>query len=147
LADFVELTVEQGSTFSTEVTVNDANGNPKDLTNYTVRSQLRKSYYSLSAVDFEIDITDPLNGIVEMGLSAPVTTGIRAGRYVYDVEIEDNNGIVTRIFEGIVTVLPNVTKNVSAPIPVPMICPITFDSTFHHFDSSIITFDNLSGNN
>jgi hypothetical protein len=147
LADFVEIQIEAGATFFTEITVNDANGNPKDLTEYTVRSQLRKSYYSLSAVDFDMEITDPLNGIVEMGLSAAITTTIRAGRYVYDVEIEDTNGIVTRIFEGIVTVLPNVTKNINVAPPVPMICPITFDSTVHNFDSSIITFDNLSGNN
>jgi hypothetical protein len=110
LADFVEIQIEAGATFSTEVNVSDANGYPKDLTDYTVRSQLRKSYYSTTAIDFVIDVTDPVNGIIEMGLSANTTANIRAGRYVYDVEIEDSSGIVTRIFEGIATVLPNVTR-------------------------------------
>jgi hypothetical protein len=110
LADFVEIQIEAGATFSTEVTVNDANGFPKDLTNYEVRSQLRKSYYSTTAIDFEINVTDPINGIIEIGLSASTTSDIRAGRYVYDVEIEDFEGFVTRIFEGIATVLPNVTR-------------------------------------
>jgi len=32
-----------------------------------------------------------------------------AGRYVYDVEL-DNNGVISRIVEGIVTVTPQVTK-------------------------------------
>jgi len=45
-----------------------------------------------------------------MSISAANTTNIRAGRYVYDVEIEDSEGVVTRIFEGIATVLPNVTR-------------------------------------
>jgi hypothetical protein len=110
LADFVEIQIESGATFFTEVTVNDANGSPKDLTNYTVRSQLRKSYYSTTAIDFQINVSDPMNGIIEMSLSSQVTSNIRAGRYVYDVEIEDDENTVTRIFEGIVTVLPNVTR-------------------------------------
>ena len=110
MADFVEIQIEAGATFSTEVTVNDASGYPKDLSDYTVRSQLRKSYYSTTAIDFQINVTDPLNGIIEMTISAANTSNIRAGRYVYDVEIEDSEEIVTRIFEGIATVLPNVTR-------------------------------------
>lgn len=110
MADFVEIQIEAGATFSTEVTVNDANGFPKDLSEYTVRSQLRKSYYSTTAIDFDINVSDPLNGIIEMGISANTTSNIRAGRYVYDVEIEDSESVVTRIFEGIATVLPNVTR-------------------------------------
>jgi hypothetical protein len=110
LADFVEIQIEAGATFNTEVTVNDGSGFPKDLTDYTVRSQLRKSYYSTTAIDFEIDVINPIDGIIEMELSANTTSNIRAGRYVYDVEIEDPDGIVTRIFEGIATVLPNVTR-------------------------------------
>jgi len=110
LAEFLELEIETGATFYAEITVNDGNHYPIDLSDYTVRSQLRKSYYSKTAIDFEINVSDPPNGIVEMGLTADVTSNIRAGRYVYDVEIEDSEGVVTRIFEGIATVLPNVTR-------------------------------------
>jgi hypothetical protein len=46
-----------------------------------------------------------------MTLSANTTSSLKAGRYVYDVEIEEEStGVVTRIFEGIVNVLPNVTR-------------------------------------
>ena len=47
-----------------------------------------------------------------LGQVAPAanTANITPGRYVYDVELEDPAGDVTRIFEGIVTVLPNVTR-------------------------------------
>lgn len=111
MADYVELTIEQGATFSTEVTVNDANGNPKDLTDFTVRSQIRKSYYSTTAVNFEISIDSPIDGLITMEMSSNTTSNINPGRYVYDVQIQDNiTGIVTRIFEGIATVLPNVTR-------------------------------------
>jgi hypothetical protein len=111
LAEFVELTIEQGATFTTEVTVNDANGDPKDLTDYEVRSQIRKSYYSSTSTSFDITIDDVLGGIITMGMSANTTSNINPGRYVYDVVIEDtNSGVITRIFEGIATVLPNVTR-------------------------------------
>jgi hypothetical protein len=33
-----------------------------------------------------------------------------SGRYVYDVEVTDASGVVSRVFEGLVTVSPNVTK-------------------------------------
>lgn len=111
MADFVELLIEAGATFSTEVTVSDAFGNSLNLASYQARAQLRKSYYSTTAVDFVVSITDSSAGIITLGLSAANTSNIRAGRYVYDVEIENNtNGVVTRIFEGTATVSPNVTK-------------------------------------
>lgn len=111
MADFVELTVEQGATFSTEVTVNDANGFPKNLNDYTVRSQIRKSYYSTTSIDFDISIDSPNDGLITMELSSETTANITPGRYVYDTIIEENStGIVTRIFEGIATILPSVTR-------------------------------------
>jgi hypothetical protein len=111
LAEFVEIQIEAGATFSTEITVNDALGGPKNLADYTVRSQMRKSYYSTTAIDFTMTVVDAPAGVVTMVLSASQTSNIRPGRYVYDVEIVENNTQeVTRIFEGIITVLPNVTR-------------------------------------
>jgi len=111
LAQFVEIQIESGATFFTEIIINDANGSPKDLNGHTVRSQMRKSYYSTSATSFVMTVVDALQGLATMELDAQTTAGIRAGRYVYDVElVDDNTSEVTRIFEGIVTVLPNVTR-------------------------------------
>jgi hypothetical protein len=111
LAEFVEIQIEAGATFSTEITVNDASGFPKNLTGYTVRSQMRKSYYSTTFFEFIMTVVSALDGIVTMEMNAETTSEIRAGRYVYDVEIvEDATNEVTRIFEGIITVLPNVTR-------------------------------------
>jgi hypothetical protein len=110
LADYVELQIEAGATFTTEVTVRDNNNLAMNLVNYLARSQLRKSYYSTTATNFTITFTDASNGAIKMELTAANTAAIRAGRYVYDVEIESPSGVVTRIFEGIATVLPNVTR-------------------------------------
>ena len=110
MADFVELTIEKGATFSSQITVKDDQGIEQDLTGYTARSQRRKSYYASSKYDFTVVVTSPALGLITMSMTAANTSNISPGRYVYDVEIENNSGDVTRIFEGIVTVLPNVTR-------------------------------------
>ena len=111
MADFVELTLEQGATFSSTITVRDNQGVAQNLSGYTARSQMRRSYYSSSKKDFTVNITSAASGLITMQMSASNTANITPGRYVYDVEIEDTvSGDVTRIFEGIVTVLPNVTR-------------------------------------
>ena len=45
-----------------------------------------------------------------LSMSANTTNSIAAGRYVYDCELTDSNGIVSRLVEGIVTVTPGVTR-------------------------------------
>ena len=111
MADFVELDIEAGATFSLQITIKNDNGTGKNLANHTVTSQLRKSYYSSTATDFAISVIDTANGIISMGISSANTSNLRAGRYVFDVELNDSaNNTITRIFEGIATVLPNVTR-------------------------------------
>jgi hypothetical protein len=110
MADFVELTLEKGATFSSQITVKDDQGVEQNLTGYTARSQMRKSYYATSKYDFTVVVSAPVIGLITMSMTAANTSNITPGRYVYDVEIENNSGDVTRIFEGIVTVLPNVTR-------------------------------------
>jgi hypothetical protein len=111
LADFVELQIESGATFITEIVVREGDGTSKNLVSYSARSQMRKSYYSSTATNFTIELTDAANGVISMGISAANTANISPGRYVYDVEIDNGQGVVTRIFEGIVTVSPNVTRS------------------------------------
>lgn len=110
MADYVELYIDAGSTFSSDVTVNDVFGDPINLTNYQARAQLRKSYYSSTAIDFTVSKVNANLGVLNMFISAANTSNIRPGRYVYDVEIENGGNTVTRIFEGIVVVSPGVTR-------------------------------------
>lgn len=86
------------------------NGDPYNLTGFTAKSQVKKSYYSSSATaQFIITIPTPANGTINLGLPSANTSNIAAGRYVYDVIIKDSANTVTRVLEGIVNVLPSVT--------------------------------------
>ena len=88
----------------------DANGDAYNLTNFTAKSQVRKSYYSTSTTaEFIILINVPATGVINMSLSSANTANIAPGRYVYDVVIKDTANTVTRVLEGIVNVTPQVT--------------------------------------
>ena len=72
---------------------------------------MRRSYYTTSNVAFTCSIDNPTGGEVILSLTSSQTTGLRAGRYVYDVELVNSNTLaVERIVEGIVTVYPEVTR-------------------------------------
>ena len=102
------LVIDQGATFSTDLTLTDENGDALNLTGYTANSQIRKWYTSSNSVSFSAS-TNTSTGVVTLSLTANQTTALTAGRYVYDVEISDGTTI-SRIVEGIVTVTPNVTR-------------------------------------
>lgn len=110
MAGFAELTLEQGASYSTTVTVNGSNGSPTNLTNYTAAAQLRKSYYSSTATDFTVAISDAAGGEITMTLTAANTANLTPGRYVYDLLITSPTSVKTRVVEGIATILPSVTR-------------------------------------
>lgn len=103
------LVVDQGTTFSTTITVTDDDGIAIDLTDYTGAAQMRKHYTSSNSTSFDVSITAG-TGEVTLSMTSNVTSNIVAGRYVYDCELTSNTGVVSRILEGIVTVTPEVTR-------------------------------------
>lgn len=103
------ISIDQGSTFQTSINVTDDNDDPIDLTDYSAAAQMRKHFTSSTSYAFTATIS-PLLGVVTLAMTANTTNTIEAGRYVYDCELTDNNGKVTRLVEGIVTVTPGVTR-------------------------------------
>lgn len=109
MATYSELTIEQGATFTANVTLIDSLNQYVNLANYTANSQMRKSYAATTAYNFTITTLNSANGTLMISMSAANTANIKAGRYVYDLIIQDNSS-KTRAVEGIVTVLPSVTR-------------------------------------
>lgn len=100
--------IDQGTTFSTTIILNDSTGHPIDLTSYTLESQMRKSYTSKNAYSFAVN--GNFNGVLTLELTANASAQIPAGRYVYDILVTSNTGSATRILEGQVTVNPSVSR-------------------------------------
>ena len=92
------------------MTVNGSDGSPTNLTSYTAAAQLRKSYYSTTANNFTVTVSNAANGELTMAMSAANTANLTPGRYVYDLLITSPTSIKTRVVEGIVTLLPSVTR-------------------------------------
>jgi len=108
MATVKNIVIDQGTTFDFTIGLTNDDGSGKDLSNYTVRAQLRKSYYSNTYTSFTTSKVD-LEGEITISLTATQTSELKAGRYVYDIEIEGNSETV-RVLEGIITITPEVTR-------------------------------------
>jgi hypothetical protein len=112
MAAIANLTVDQGTSFTSDVTVKDANGNAFDLTGYTANAKMAKGFAS-TRTRTTITTTvaaDATTGIVTLSLSSTASAALDAERYVYDLEItQTSSGNVTRVIEGIITVRPQVS--------------------------------------
>ena len=109
-AGYQNLYLEQGTTWSTTITLDDVYLNTYNLTGYTASSQIRKSYYSTNTTAVFSTAINTTVGTITLNLDAHTTANIAPGRYVYDTIIIDSNNNVTRILEGIVDVSPGVTR-------------------------------------
>lgn len=110
MATISNLFVDAGSNFSNIITVSAVNGLPLNLTGYTVKSQVRKSYTSTIVHTFTSSVYEAVAGKIKLELTAVQSEAITPGRWLYDVEITSSGGVKTRVIEGIVTVTPQITQ-------------------------------------
>lgn len=101
----IDLLIDQGATFAVSMDLLNEVGDP-ETTSYTATAQIRRHYTSNTAYDFTCSVN---NSVLTMSMSSNTTSSIPAGRYVYDVELNDGNSI-NRALEGVVTVTPQVTR-------------------------------------
>lgn len=110
MATYSNIFIDQGSDFSFTVDLGNADGTSLNLSGYTVQAQMRKSYASTTKTDFVVGSINTSNNTVSISLTNSVTNNLKAGRYVYDVEIVSGGGAVTRVLEGQVEITPGVTR-------------------------------------
>jgi hypothetical protein len=112
MAIVANLIIDQGSDFTSTITLEDTVGNALDLTNYSVRGQVRRTYTSSTSFPFTCSkLTSQGQGKIKIQLSPTQTAAMKSGRYVYDVEIVHSTGTpVIRVVEGQVSVTPRVTR-------------------------------------
>ncbi len=111
MAAIANLTIDQGASFSSDVTLKDRSNNLFDLTGYKASAKMAKGYSSTrTRVEMTTTIaSDPATGVVTLSLSSTQTAALDApARYVYDLEVT-SGAQVTRVIEGIINVRPNVT--------------------------------------
>ena len=112
MSTITNLYIDQGTTFNSVVTLKNQDGTAMDLTNYSVKSQFRKSYQSSVANNFTATVYGTsTNGQVRLQLTATASSAIKAGRYLYDIEITNTlNNEKFRVLEGIIILTPEITQ-------------------------------------
>lgn len=103
----------QGSTL-TRTIVYKSNDAAVDLTNYSARMQVRRSVSDSTTLLSLVSPTDisivGAEGKITVNVSATAMSAIPSGSFVYDLEIQSNAGVVTRLIEGRFIVTPEVTR-------------------------------------
>lgn len=117
---YAELTIDQGTTFSTTIDLTNDDNTPINLTYAyanvanSFTAQIRKSYYSTNPtanITVSIDSAGAaVNGILRLSMTAANTANIKAGRYLYDLKMVDSSNTTIRVVEGIVTITPQVAR-------------------------------------
>jgi hypothetical protein len=117
MAQYEDFEIDQGTDVNVQLELTNPNGTKKDLVGHTVNAYMKKSFSTPSseAIQFNTQIQTPsTDGVVNLQLSNTQTDNLKAGRYVYDVELSfldsAGNTLVERILEGQVIVKPSVTR-------------------------------------
>jgi len=105
------ITVDSGEDFSQDFTLYESGGKLVDLTNYSAKGQLRKHADSRTAITFQIEFVDRVNGKIALNIPRWTTSLLKSGRYVYDVMVTKPNGTKEMVLEGTALVRPGVSKS------------------------------------
>jgi len=123
-AAVLNITIEQGATFTRTLTVKDSGGDEIDITGWTLRGQVRANQFTTDILASFTGTVDPdqvtNKGMAALTISATDTAAIASAKslrptlknstFIYDVEVEKPGGEVVRLLQGQVTFVPEITR-------------------------------------
>ena len=117
MAQYEEFTIDRGTDVAIELHLTNIDGSAKNLNGFSVAAQMKKTYNSTDSdtTAFTTIVATPASsGKVTLSLTNTQTDLLKAGRYVYDVELSHqdsaSNTLIERILEGKMFVTPSVTR-------------------------------------
>ena len=115
------MLIEQGATLDLELLYKDSTNAPIDVSSYTGKLQIKSDYANNNPTTY-LTLTDPVvsgtgidfttsgsSGVIGIKVSATDTNTLTFDTALYDFEITDINGIVTRLLQGTVQLSKQVT--------------------------------------
>lgn len=105
------LYVDQGVDFSALLDLSDEAGGVFDITSQQFYCDVRKVFSSTSLFSPTL-IVEPggETGVLEMRVSSIDTANVEPGKYQYDVLMVSNGGRTEKLLEGIMFILPTITR-------------------------------------
>jgi hypothetical protein len=105
------LYVDQGTDYTIELVLTTNSGEDYPVTNKSFYCNVKKLYSS--AISANAEITAYLNSntsTIELHLAPETTRDLDPGKYTYDVVMITQSGIETKILEGLMNILPTITR-------------------------------------
>lgn len=116
-AGFYTMKIEQGVSFLRVLVCRDANRGLTDLSSSTVTMAMRETVSSPNIIatsvgeDANINIVvGGVDGRISISMTVETTAAFSFDSAVYDIDLTDESGTVTRLFEGNVILLPKVPR-------------------------------------
>lgn len=95
------ILVQRRADYRIRLEFEDANGDPINLTGWTVYAQVWDKGRTTKYADFTVEYTDRVNGAIHISLNPVQTAGLPCESF-YDVMLQDTAGLKQYYLEGIV---------------------------------------------
>ncbi len=103
------IIIDAGADFDQVFNLENSANSPLDLSGYTATSKLKKHPASLNdKASFTVSFPNRTQGQLRISLGSTITSILKAGRYSYDVLLNDGS-LKTRIVSGSAIVTAGVT--------------------------------------
>ena len=103
------IVIDAGADFDQVFNLESSSNAPLDLTGFTATSKLKKHPASLNdKATFAVSFPNRTQGELKIALGSSITSTLKAGRYSYDVLLNDGS-LKTRIVSGSAIVTAGVT--------------------------------------
>lgn len=109
MATRLNIYVDQGTDFGVTFNLDETDGTPLATANSEFFSSVRKVFSSQKAFEFEAVQADSI-GSISLSLSSNISSAVRPGKYEYDILMKAEDEKVFKIVEGLVFVIPTMTK-------------------------------------
>ena len=104
-----EYKVEQGADYALAITVNNAVGTPYSLVGASAAAQIRATVDAVPKIEFTCAVNETTS-VITISLTAVQTSAITYATGVWDCELTELGGEVTRLLMGDVDISPEVTR-------------------------------------
>jgi hypothetical protein len=104
------IVINAGSDFSQTFNLETDANSPLNLTGYTGSALMKKHPASLgTTASFVVSFPDRIFGQVVLSLGSSITSNLKPGRYCYDVLLNSNVNVKSRVVEGSAIVTAGIT--------------------------------------
>lgn len=96
----VDITCRKGDTFKLELTFNEADGTPIDISGYSWKMDVKETDTSAGDIipDSDFTYSSTVTGKLTVSASSTIMAGVSGGLYVYDLQSTNSGEVKTWVY-------------------------------------------------